>query len=190
MSCYGQEVGCTAECVERHLLVETLEHFGMSGLQAHGDFEPTGYQISKPQTPFSIRTGKKRRVRFDDHTLEPGHSLGDLFVIVRRDRRGVEEAAGVVQLDVPRRRQRGDGIADLRGDRASRHCLIEGVDPEIAHHAPERTLPVREKDYGSGGKGALAVSLLFPYGCVRAMSIERSLGRSMLENEAIERCRV
>ena len=113
MSWYGQEVGCTAECVERHLLVETLEHFGMSGLQAHGDFELTGYRISKPQTPFSIRPARNAGCDSTITRSNPAHSSGDLFVIVRRDRRRVEETASVVQLDLPR------AAATWRGHRGS-----------------------------------------------------------------------
>ena len=36
--------------------------------------------------------------------------------------------------------------ADLRGDRAWRHRLVERVDPQVAHHAAERALAVGEED--------------------------------------------
>ena len=47
---------------------------------------------------------QKRRVALDNDALEATHRLGDLGVVLRWDRLRVEEAAGIIELDLPRGR--------------------------------------------------------------------------------------
>ena len=74
--------------------------------------------------------------------------LRDLGVLLGPDRLGVEEAAGVVELDLTRRGQRGEGAGDLRGDRPEGSGFGEGVLPEIAHEAAPGALAVGQKESG------------------------------------------
>ncbi len=99
-----QEAGRVAERLERHLLVQTREHFWMRRLETNCDFELPRDRISKTETALSIGAGKKRWMRLDDHALEPADDLSDLVVIVGRNGGRVKETAGVVQLDLPCRR--------------------------------------------------------------------------------------
>ncbi len=140
----GEEVGSAAEQVERHPLVEAGQNLGMHRLEAHGHFEP-------PRDPVAEgphRGAHERGVRFHDDSLERGDELGDRGMILGRHRAAVEEAPGVVELDSAGGREDAQRLADLLGDRARRHGLLERVLPEIAHQALPGTLPVGQEDRG------------------------------------------
>ena len=93
------------------------------------------------------RTGNAG-MRLDDHALEPGDDVGDLL---RRRREGslrVEEAAGVVQLDL---RAGGSAASAARicAAIAPRGTVSSSVlHPQVAHHAAERAFAVGEEDDG------------------------------------------
>ena len=65
-----------------------------------------------------VRAGEKRRMRLDDHALEPFDLARDRLVILERNLLRIEEAAGVVQLDVSRRLKPGERGSNLRGNGA------------------------------------------------------------------------
>ena len=75
-------------------------------------------------------------------------TTGDRRMVSRRDRMGIEEAAAVVELDLPGRRQRCEGVLDLRGDRAGRHGFLQRVLPQVAHQAAPGAFAVRQEDRG------------------------------------------
>ncbi len=139
-----------------HALVEARENLGMDGLQPHRDFESSG------QAP-GQRGGAaadQRGMRLDDHALESGELGHDRVDVRIRDGLRVEEASGVVELDPARRREGGDGGADLAGDRARRRVARQRVLPEIAHQAPPGTLPIGQEDGRDRDRRAGLVRLL------------------------------
>src|SRR5665213_1005067 len=118
----------------------------MNGFEAHRHFEPRpGQRITK-----SIDTvADERRMRFNDHLLEPRDQSPDGVVIAVWHRSRIEEVRGVVELD-PR-----DSLAalvpgsprllNLRRNRAGRRVGARRIAPEIAHRAVPRTLAAGEK---------------------------------------------
>ncbi len=71
----------------------------MRRLQANRHLELACHQRLEPPASIGVRAGEKRRMRLDDHPLEPVDLARDRLVILRRNLLRIEEAAGVVQLD-------------------------------------------------------------------------------------------
>src|SRR5262245_33598501 len=103
----------------------------MDRLEPHRHLEPSREEVSKREA----RLADERRMRLDDHAPESADGLRDVAVVAARDRAGVEEAAGVVELYPRRRWKAGERAADLRLDRAGSDRLLERVPPEVAHEA-------------------------------------------------------
>ena len=94
----------------------------------------------------SARLADERGVALDDDALEAARRATRSPRGPPRDRRPVEEAAGVVELHVRAGGQPLERESDLRGDRALRRRRLERVLPEVAHQAAARALPVRQED--------------------------------------------
>ena len=124
-------------------------------------------------------------MRFDDHALEARNRLCDLFIVFGRDLLRIEEAAGVVQLDLPDRRQIGERRSDLVRNGTTRHDFVQCVGPQVAHDATERTLAVGQEDDGSRHQLTGRSGLFFPNGRVSAVGIYKVLCASMGEHELI-----
>src|SRR6185436_10826412 len=124
-------------------------------------------------------------MRLDDDAIEPRDGRGNFVVVLDRDRLRVEEAPGVIQLDLASRRQCGERLANLLDDCPPRHRRIERVDPQVAHHAAERALAIGQEDDGGRREGAVLVPLFFPHRGVGAMGIESSLGAAKIEHEPV-----
>src|SRR5262245_26152590 len=157
-----EEIGGAAKRVERHALVQPLEHLRMRGLQPNRDLETTAQQRLKSPASIGVDAGEKRRVCFDDHALEAGNNVRDLLIVFRRDLLRIKKASGVVQLDVTRSRKIRKPRANLLRDGTAWHDLVERVRPQVAHHTTERTLAIGQKDNGGRNERAGIVWLLFP----------------------------
>ena len=59
-----------------------------------------GIERLEPAAALAVRAGEKRRMRLDDHPLETFDLARDGLVVLDRNLLRIEEAAGVVQLDV------------------------------------------------------------------------------------------
>ena len=112
----------------------------------------------------------------DHHRLKGSEQLGQLKQIAGRNGLGVEEVAGIVELDVPRRRQLTQGEPDLGRDGAIGHALVGGVTPQIAHQTAERTLAVGQKHRGDVFNRAVPGPLRLHEESMRPPRIGRQLG--------------
>src|SRR5262249_44437787 len=104
-----------------------------------------------------------------------------------RNRLRIEEAASVIELHLPCRRQRDKRLADLHRDRSALDGRVERVLPQIAHHAAERTLAVGEEDDGGWNQRATRTRLFFGESRVGAIGVNEVFWSPVLENEAIVR---
>ena len=96
-------------------------------------------------------------MRLDDHAVERCDDCRNRVIVCRGNGLRVEEAARVVQLQLTNRRQPRERVPNLTGDHSFRDHVVERVDPEVAHDAAERALPVGQED-GRGGTSAPALS--------------------------------
>src|SRR6185503_902309 len=114
---------------------------------------------------------------FPDDTLESTQALSDGRVIVTRDCTRIEEAAAIVELDVPQHRvprcHRVKRPIDLLGDGSGRNGFGERVLPQIAHYATPRTFAVGQKHRRYGNYFAGVASLLLNETRHRPARVER-----------------
>jgi hypothetical protein len=100
-----EESGSASERVDGHALVQTGKCFGVGGLEANRDFQSCGTEpILKAQAPLSVCARQKSRVRFNDDAVQAFDKASDSSVLIRWDRGRIEEAAGIIQLDLTHRR--------------------------------------------------------------------------------------
>src|SRR5688572_16723432 len=97
---------------------------------------------------------------FDDDPFESAPAFGDGGMIRGWNGAGIEEAAAVVELEMPwsagaagLSRRRGDSQfaqcpVDLRGNGARRHGFRECVLPKITHQAAPRAFAVGQENCG------------------------------------------
>src|SRR5205814_5302798 len=98
--------------------------------------------------------------------LEPDHAPGNRGVVLWRDGPRIEEAAAVIELDLPcgRVREAPSEFAEevlptqilgsesrerkinLRGDRTDRNRFAQGILPQIAHQAVPRAFAIGQKN--------------------------------------------
>jgi hypothetical protein len=90
----------------------------------------------------------ERRVAFDDDSFKGGCLCGYGSVVFGWNGVRVEEAAGVIELDLAGRWELRECMGDLRRDDSCWHGFREGVFPEIAHDAAEGALAVGQEDGG------------------------------------------
>ena len=109
---------------------------------------------------FGLTRSTSSWMRLDDDTVEAVHRRRNVLVIVRGNLLRVEEAPGVVQLDVPYRRQLVESRTDLRNDRACRNGLVERVAPEVAHDAAPRALAAGQEDRESARNPTVGPALV------------------------------
>ena len=107
--------GARLEVPDGHPLVELLEGCRVRRLEPdrHLELGPRE-EVAEAQD----RVAREGGVALDDDALEAAHERRDRRVVLRRDRRAVEEAARVVELHAPRRGQPLERVPDLLGDRA------------------------------------------------------------------------
>src|SRR5271154_184676 len=106
----------------------------MDRLQSHRNFQSTVQLLLEPVAIFTYQC----RVALDDHPFEAGNATSDCRVILDRNRARIEEAAAVVQLDLPRGSKAFESVANLCRNRSSRDAFHQRVLPEVAHQATPR----------------------------------------------------
>ena len=107
----------------------------------------------------------------------PRDRVGDLLVVVRRDRLRVEEAAGVVQLDLPRRRQARASAARICAAMAPRGTVSSSVFTHRSHITQRNGHSRLVRKTTAVGARAPARRAPLPTRRVGAVRIERCLGR-------------
>src|SRR6266571_1882244 len=121
----------------------------MRRFQSHRDLQVARDALPEPEAALA----EHGWVALHDHPLEGRDQPGDLLILGGRDRRRIEKAAAVVQLDPPPgATPRGypawqpiQRVPDLRGNGARGHAIVERVLPEDAHKAAVRALAVGEE---------------------------------------------
>ena len=97
----------------------------------------------------------------------------------------VEEAAAVIELDLPRWGQPRQSKADLLGDCAGWNAFSECVAPQIAHQASPGTLSIGEKDGRDRDDFARGCTLVLNEKRIRPPRIQNMALRPFTENPAI-----
>ena len=169
------------EVREGHALVQSGKNLRVDRLEAERNLQPAIEQVAKAQAEFA----HEGRMRLDDHPFEGPNEGGDLLMLFGANRLCVEEAARVVQLDVPRPRQGRERPADLRGDRSRRRRLRKCVLPQVAHQAPPGALAVSQEDRGDGHDLAVLCGLLLDERRVGARWVEVIALRALLEDPTV-----
>ena len=158
----AQTAGRSGKLSSGHALVQPPEYFGMDSFEAHGDFEAAGQKFAEAEAVFANQRG----MAFDDNALEAGNAVRDCRVILNGDGARVEEAAAVIEFDLPRRREALQSVVNLCRNRSRWHRLRQRVLPEIAHQASPGALAVGEKDGGDGNRAQGTGSALGAAGLV------------------------
>jgi hypothetical protein len=80
-----QKRGGLGEVLDGHALVERRQRIPVNRFEPDRYLQPAPDQVAKAPARIAVRTAQERRMRFDDHAVEPGHHRGDFLVVVRRD---------------------------------------------------------------------------------------------------------
>ena len=126
------------EASEVQPLVQVRHAVGMDRLQSHGDLESTGDLLCKFDDP----RPDGARVRLYRDRLERARHRCNAHRIVRRNSSDIEEVARVVELESigRRRRHHGERALHLAGQRTGWRRPVDGILPQVAERAGERTL--------------------------------------------------
>ena len=151
----GEGAAAAAKSSSVNRLFRRSSASGMRRLQSHRDFER---RRPRPSSRAAASRSRKRRAIADQRADATPRSpatrrrrVARSPDVGRRHRPGIEEAAGVVQLEAGHTDRRSAGPAsgaparDLRRDRAGRRVGDGGVSPQIAHHAAPRALAAGEE---------------------------------------------
>src|SRR6266851_3443790 len=97
---FGKEPRRRLEVGERHAFVQARQHFGVYCLQPHRNLKCRPELVAQGQTALVDEPW----MALDDDGLQGSDQVGDARPVDGRDRLGVKEVAGVVELDMPRGR--------------------------------------------------------------------------------------
>ena len=142
----AQAIGSGSKLHGGHPLVQLLEDLRMDGLEAHRYLQSRAEPVTKAETVLAYQRG----MAFDDHALESRHEPHDGRVILRRDRFAVEEAAAVIELDLPGGGKPVQRVLDLRGDGPQRRIAGKCIAPQVAHQTMPWALAVGQEDCRDG----------------------------------------
>jgi hypothetical protein len=160
--------GCAVSSPDRHL-------------------EPSADGGLEPQCPPGVPAAQECRMRLDDDPLEAGDTRRNPVILVRRNGVGVEEAPGVIELDLARGGQPRKRVANLLRDVPAADGSVECVYPEVAHQAAERALPVGDQHDDGGGLTAVSVLFQLPPRRVRTIRSDGLLRAAPIFDPSIER---
>jgi hypothetical protein len=161
------------EIAERHPLVEPLEGLWMDGLETQGELE----DAAEPLLEVSAAAIDQERVALDHDPLEGSGQVGQGGQVLRRHRPGLEEVAGIVELEpLDAGRELGHGASQLTRQGSRRSRRVEGVTPEVAEDTGERALGAGQEDGAEGPGPVPGGALGLVQNGQRSPRIDRRLG--------------
>ena len=192
----GQPVGRVDEPIDGHPFVESLQRVRMDRFETHRDFELAGRPVTRTMDIERIQetihaSAGECRMRLDDHLRDSRNRSGHRFVVLLRYGARIEEAAGVVELDLPHRwlfaPQPFASSGDLRRDGAWRCVSRRRVAPQVAHHTPPRAFTTGQEDRGRPCHATISRALVLDDDVLIAPGIVLDASGPTREHEPVPR---